>query len=144
MGNASSRGFAQGRPTCAPPAQPLEVRTNGVANPLKQYPPSPGGYGRTGVTAGWVCTGREYLRAEDEADLAASLRLREYARPPGELSFLQHVGRPLGRDLVPKKRGRKPKKEKQFVCPPIAATPVPRLRDSRTDRPAGPRGMLLE
>ncbi len=29
MGNASSRGFAQGRPTCAPPAQPLEVRTNG-------------------------------------------------------------------------------------------------------------------
>ena len=51
MGNASSRGFAQGQPTCAPPAQTLEVRTNGVANPLKQYPPSPDGYGGTGVTA---------------------------------------------------------------------------------------------
>ncbi len=51
MGNASSRGFAQGRPTCAPPAQPLEVRTNGDGDPLKQYPPSPRGYGATGVTA---------------------------------------------------------------------------------------------
>ena len=51
MGNASSRGFAQGQPTCAPPAQTLEVRTNGVANPLKQYPPSPTRYGGTGVTA---------------------------------------------------------------------------------------------
>ena len=120
MGNASSRGFAQGRPTCAPPAQPLEVRTNGDADPLKQYPPSPVGSGETGVTARWVCTWREYLRAEDEADRAASLRLREYARPLGELSFLQHVGRPLGRDLVPKKPGRKPKTEKQVVCPRIA------------------------
>ncbi len=51
MGNASSRGFAQGRPTCAPPAQPLEVRTNGDADPLKPYPPSPVGSGETGVTA---------------------------------------------------------------------------------------------
>ena len=51
MGNASSRGFAQGRPTCAPPAQTLEVRKGQDAVPLKQYPPSPDGYGGTGVTA---------------------------------------------------------------------------------------------
>ena len=49
MGNASYWGFAQGRPTCAPPAQPLEVRTNGDADPLKQYPPSPAGSGETGI-----------------------------------------------------------------------------------------------
>ena len=51
MGNASSRGFAQGRPTCAPPARTLEVRATGDSDPLKHYPPSPGGYGGTGVTA---------------------------------------------------------------------------------------------
>ena len=51
MGNASSRGFAHGRPTCAPRARTLEVRATGVANPLKQYPPSPAGYGGTSVTA---------------------------------------------------------------------------------------------
>ena len=51
MGNASSRGFAQGRPTCAPPAQTLKVRKGQDTDPLKQYPPSPAGYGGTGVTA---------------------------------------------------------------------------------------------
>ena len=49
MGHASSRGFAQGRPTCAPPAQTLQVRKGQDADPLEQYPPSPAGYGGTGV-----------------------------------------------------------------------------------------------
>ncbi|MBS3735427.1 MAG: hypothetical protein KGY99_11000 [Phycisphaerae bacterium] len=120
MGHASFRGLTPRRGLRARPTRTLEVRTNGDADPLKQYPPSPGGSGRTGVTAGWVCTSREYLRAEHEADLTASLRRHEYGRPLGELSFLQHVGRLLGRNLVPKKPGRKPKKEKQLVSPPIA------------------------
>ena len=116
MGNASSRGFAQGRPTCAPPAQPLEVRKGQDADPLKPYPPSPGGYGRTGVTARWVCTWREYLRAEDEADLAASLRLHEY----GQASW---------RALSPAARG-------------AAAGPEPCAQEARADAEEGETGCV--
>ena len=116
MGNASSRGFAQSRTSCVPPAQPLEVRTNGDGDPLKQYPPSPGGYGPTGVTARWVCTWREYLRAEDEADLTASLRRHEY-------------GQAAWRTLIPAARG-------------AAAGPEPCAQEARAEAEEGETGCV--
>jgi len=62
-------------------------------------------------TAGWICSWREYLREDDDAELAAALRKREKTgRPLGDESFLRMIGRRLGRDLMPKKPGPAPKK----------------------------------
>ncbi|MFP4054696.1 MAG: transposase [Phycisphaerae bacterium] len=63
-------------------------------------------------TAGWVCPWREYLQAEDDAGLADLLgRHENTGRPLGERSFVQRVGRLLGRNLAPKKPGPKRKEE---------------------------------
>ena len=64
-------------------------------------------------TAGWVCSWRDYLRQDDDPELTGALRGRESTgRPLGDESFVRRIGRLLGRDLVPKKRGPVPKKAK--------------------------------
>ena len=65
-------------------------------------------------TAGWICSWREHLRQDDDPELAAALRRRESTgRPLGDESFVRKIGRLLGRDLLPKKRGPAPKKPKK-------------------------------
>ena len=60
-------------------------------------------------TDGWICTWREYLARDEWAETARQLRRCESTgRPVGDATFLQTVGQLLGRDLTPKKRGRKP------------------------------------
>ena len=60
--------------------------------------------------AGWVCTWGQYLSLDDEPALASGIRHGERTgRPLGDEGFLQSVGKLLGRDVVPKKPGRKPK-----------------------------------
>jgi putative transposase len=61
-------------------------------------------------TAGWVCTWGEYLADSDTEDLQDRLRLHERTgRPLGDRPFLERLGALLGRDLIPGKRGPKPK-----------------------------------
>ncbi len=61
-------------------------------------------------TAGWVCTWQEYLGDADEAARARKMQQAENTgRPLGEERFVRHISALLGRDLVPKKAGRKPK-----------------------------------
>jgi putative transposase len=65
-------------------------------------------------TAGWVCSWAEFLRQDDDPELAAALRRRERTgRPLGDEPFLRKVGRLLGRDLLPKKPGPPPKEAKK-------------------------------
>ena len=65
---------------------------------------------------GWVCTWGEYLRNREDAEMAemaAEMRNRERTgRPLGDEGFLKRIGEVLGRDLIPKKAGRKPKPKK--------------------------------
>ncbi len=64
-------------------------------------------------TAGWVCTWGEYLR-RTEADETGRL-LRRHAstgRPLGDEAFVKKIGSLLGRKLLPKRPGRKPKEQK--------------------------------
>ena len=59
--------------------------------------------------AGWICTWGEYLAREDCESVAPLLRRGETTgRRIGDAGFLASIGRLLGRDLMPKKRGRKP------------------------------------
>jgi len=61
--------------------------------------------------AGWICTWGEYLAREDCESVAPLLRRGETTgRPIGDAGFLASIGRLIGRDLTPKKRGRKPKR----------------------------------
>ena len=63
------------------------------------------------MTAGWVCSWREYLAEKDALAIASTLRRHENTgRPLGDLTFLKRLGVALGRELLPKKPG--PKKEK--------------------------------
>ena len=63
--------------------------------------------------AGWVCTWGEYLLDRDEAELTMRMRRRENTgRPLGDESFVAKLSVQLGRDLRPKKPGRKPKTTK--------------------------------
>jgi len=58
--------------------------------------------------AGWVCTWREYLLDRDDADLAAKMsRGENTGRPLGDEGFVKTVGKFPGRDLLPKRPGRK-------------------------------------
>ena len=60
--------------------------------------------------AGWVCTWQEYLLDHDDADLAAKMRRGENTgRLLGNEGFVKIVGKLLGRDLLPKRPGRKAK-----------------------------------
>ncbi len=63
--------------------------------------------------AGWVCTWRQYLGQADEEAFASAMRTRENTgRPLGEKTFVQRIGTLLGRDLLPKKPGRKRREKK--------------------------------
>jgi putative transposase len=64
------------------------------------------------LTAGWVCSWREYLDKASWEEQFAPLMERHAStgRPLGDQAFLQKVGQILGRDLLPQKRGPKPKK----------------------------------
>jgi len=63
--------------------------------------------------ARWVCTWREYLAEADEEAFASAMRTRENTgRPLGEKAFLQQIAALLGRDLLPRKPGRKRKGKK--------------------------------
>jgi hypothetical protein len=69
-------------------------------------------------TAGWVCTWRDFLLERDETDLATRLRHGETTgRPIGDRPFVKTIGRILGRDLLPKKPGRKPKTQTNGTQP---------------------------
>jgi putative transposase len=62
---------------------------------------------------GWVCTWGEYLAESDGEETGRLLHRHESTgRPLGDRSFVEQVSAAIGRDLVPKKPGRKPKKEK--------------------------------
>ena len=64
-------------------------------------------------TAGWVCTWGQYLAREELSETARHLRSRESTgRPLGDAKFVAKVGQLLGRNLTPKKPGRKPKDRK--------------------------------
>jgi len=60
---------------------------------------------------------RTFLRDDEAAERSG--RYESTGRPLGDRSFLEAIGTFLGRDLVPKEPGRKPKTPKQGVCPPI-------------------------
>ena len=63
--------------------------------------------------AGWICPWDEYLARADCEMVAPLLRRGETTgRPIGDGRFLASLGRLLGRDLTPKKRGPKPKRQK--------------------------------
>ena len=63
------------------------------------------------MTAGWVCTWREYLRRDDVSGLGQTLRRHESTgRPLGEEDFVRKIGALVGRNLLRKKPGPKPKK----------------------------------
>ena len=63
-------------------------------------------------TTGWVCSWGQYLRQNDGRDVAAAMRRHEATgRPLGDVEFLKKVGRLLGRNILPKKRGPAPKKK---------------------------------
>jgi putative transposase len=65
-------------------------------------------------TAGWVCTWGEYLQERDESELPERMQSRESTgRPLGDEGFVKTVGKLLGRDLLPKRPGRKPKPKDQ-------------------------------
>jgi putative transposase len=64
--------------------------------------------------AGWVCAWGEYLAGEDCESVGRLLRRGETTgRPIGDDGFLATIGRLVGRDLTPKKRGRKPKRKRK-------------------------------
>jgi putative transposase len=69
-------------------------------------------------TAGWVCTWAEYLRERDEPNGKDKLGIGEVlrrhestGRPLGDRPFLERLGQQLGRNLLPQKRGPKPKEQ---------------------------------
>ena len=65
----------------------------------------------TDMTAGWVCTWREYLRQDEVSALGETLRRHESTgRPLGEESFVRKIGVLVGRDLLRQKPGPKTKK----------------------------------
>jgi putative transposase len=62
--------------------------------------------------AAWVCDRREYLADDDDHRTGQVLRRHENTgRPLGDLNFLRRASRVLGRDLLPKKPGPKPRTE---------------------------------
>ncbi len=61
--------------------------------------------------AGWACSWRDYLSEQDSQELTREFQQRENTgRPLGDTPFLEQIGRLLGRNLLPKKPGPKPKK----------------------------------
>ena len=61
--------------------------------------------------AGWVCTWGELLAFQDEPSISLGLRKHERTgRALGDRPFLQRVGLLLGRNLLPGKAGRPPRK----------------------------------
>jgi hypothetical protein len=65
------------------------------------------------MTAGWVCTWREFLQTtEDEKFQAAMRRHEATGRPMGDKTFLATLESLLGRPLLPKQRGRPRKRER--------------------------------
>ena len=65
----------------------------------------------TDMTAGWVCTWREYLRQDEVSALGETLRRHgSTGRPLGEESFIRKIGVLVRRDLLRRKPGPKTKK----------------------------------
>ena len=63
---------------------------------------------------GWVCSWGQYLGQNDGDDVASVMRHHEKTgRPLGGLEFLKKVGQMIGRDLVPKRPGPRPKKKRK-------------------------------
>jgi putative transposase len=61
----------------------------------------------------WVCTWGQYLAETAGEDTGKPLRRHESTgRPLGDRNFVEQVSAAIGRDSVPRKPGRKPKKEK--------------------------------
>ena len=61
---------------------------------------------KTGLGRAPPPTWREYVLEPDEAERTAGMRRRENTgRPLGDESFVQNLGAPLGRNLLPEKRG---------------------------------------
>ena len=72
------------------------------------------GPGFTDRISGWVCSSGQYLRQSDAPDLAKRLRQSENTgRPLGDKPFVTHPGKAIGRDLQPRKPGRKPKSDRK-------------------------------
>ena len=63
-------------------------------------------------TAGWVCTWGEFLARSDDETAARLRRHESTGRPLGDRSFQESLGVLLGRDLVPRRPGRKRKAPK--------------------------------
>jgi putative transposase len=61
-------------------------------------------------TAGWVCSWREFLMGQEQADIGLELRRHENTgRPLGDKTFVRKLEDCLARPLLPAKRGPKPK-----------------------------------
>ena len=61
------------------------------------------------VTAGWVCSWRQYLADADETDLSkAMLRHERTGRPMGDSKFVSRLEAVLGRTIARRKPGPKP------------------------------------
>ncbi len=64
-------------------------------------------------TAGWVCRWGECLRGTEANETGGLLRRHASSgRPLGDEAFVKKIGTLLGRDLLPKKPGRKRKERK--------------------------------
>ena len=62
---------------------------------------------------GWVCSWAQYLAGFDAEAIGPVLRRHESTgRPLGDKGFLDRICGAIGRDLLPKKPGRKPKEAK--------------------------------
>ena len=71
----------------------------------------PGTEWLTDMTVGWVCTWREYLRQDEESGLGGMLRRHDSTtRPLGAEPFVPRISALVGRRLLRRKPGPKPKK----------------------------------
>ena len=62
--------------------------------------------------SGWTCTWGEYLADDPQEEIGRLLRTRESTgRPLGDKAFVKQIAALLGRDLLPKKRGPRPKEK---------------------------------
>jgi len=77
------------------------------------------------LTAGWVCTWREYLVGPTDAALAKTiLRHENTGRPLGDAGFVKKLESLLGRQLTPRKPGPKPGKKGKSRTTRTAKKPV--------------------